>query len=182
MLALGQDVNQTNMNTEDRIKFLTEALDLRKHPEGGYFKEVYRSKDIIPKSALSPTFSGDRNCGTSIYFLLTSASFSSFHKIRQDETWHFYEGSSIALHVISPEEAHSMVKVGSQLNAGDKYQFTVPAEHWFAAKIIEEDSYALVGCTVSPVFDFDDFTLGNRQELVSLYPEHSAIIESLTYP
>ena len=169
------------MDTELRIKFLQEALDLRKHPEGGYFKEVYRSKYIIPKASLNSSFDSDRNFSTSIYFLLTSASFSSFHKIHQDETWHFYEGSSIELHVIDPEGNHSKIRVGSHVERGDVFQFTVPGGHWFAAKIADEESYALVGCTVSPGFDFDDFTLGNREELSEMYPHLTEIVTSLTY-
>ena len=146
------------MNTADRIKFLTEAFELQKHPEGGYYKEVYRSQDQIPASMLSEKYTGNRSLGTSIYFLLTSTSFSSFHKINQDETWHFYEGSTIALHIIAPNGEYVKIKIGSKPEKGEVFQYTVPGGHWFAAKIIEDERYALVGCTVAPGFDFDDFS------------------------
>jgi len=169
------------LDTKDRIKFLTEALQLIKHPEGGFYKEVYRSVGEIPADALQNESKGIRNFSTSIYFLLTSKSFSSFHKINQDETWHFYEGSMLELHIISPEGIHKQVKIGSRLDKKENYQFTVPGGHWFATRVKEDNSYALVGCTVAPGFDFDDFTLGKRNELIELFPEHSAIITELTY-
>lgn len=84
-----------------RVAYLTEKLQLQEHPEGGYFKEVYRSNEQIPKNALPDRFAGERSFGTSIYFMLTSDSFSAFHKINQDEIWHFYEGSTIELHMLN---------------------------------------------------------------------------------
>jgi len=169
------------METSDRIKFLVEALELKKHPEGGYFKEVYRSDEAISEDALPDHFEGPRNFCTSIYFLLTAANFSSFHKIKQDETWHFYEGSSIDLHMISPEGVYEKVRIGPQLEKREYFQYTVPGGYWFAARIRSEDGYALVGCTVSPGFDFNDFTLGSRESLVKSFPDHAAIISELTY-
>lgn len=169
------------MDTVARIKFLSEALDLKRHPEGGYYKEVYRSSGKIPSEALPDQFGGNRSFGTSIYFLLTSESFSSFHKIYQDETWHFYEGSTIELHTISPNGTHKKVKIGARPEKSEIFQFTVSGGHWFAARVIEEDSYALVGCTVMPGFDFDDFILGKRSELTALFPQHSSLIAEFTY-
>ena len=169
------------MDNRERIKFLVEAFELGKHPEGGYFKEVYRSKESIPESALPFGYKGTRNFGTSIYFLLTSDNFSSFHRIKQDETWHFYEGSTVDLHVISPSGSYQNVKIGSQIAKREVFQFTVPGGHWFSARVLEEDGYALVGCTVAPGFDFDDFELGARESLISQFPAHSEIITQLTY-
>ena len=164
------------VETSNRIAFLKEALQLQTHPEGGYFKEVYRSEGELSDSSLPNDYSGARNYSTSIYFLLTSESFSSFHKINQDETWHFYEGSTIELHTISPDGEHKKIKIGTHLEKGEVYQFTVPGNHWFAARIIQEDSYALVGCTVAPGFDFDDFKLGDQDKLVGLFPQHEVAI------
>ena len=168
------------MESASRIQFLTKSLELKEHPEGGYYREVYRSVEEISYNDDGGKFNGSRNWGTSIYFLLTSASFSAFHKINQDETWHFYEGSVIDLHVIAPSGAYEKVKIGSNLEKGEVFQFTVPGDHWFAAKVEKEESYALVGCTVAPGFDFEDFTLGKRDELVSQYPHHQKIIVELT--
>ena len=81
-------------------KEVIKMFDLKAHPEGGFYKEVYRSKEIVKNYSLDSEFEGDRNFCTSIYFLLTSDKFSSFHKINQDETWHFYKGSCIHLHTM----------------------------------------------------------------------------------
>ena len=112
--------------------------------------------------------------------MITSDAFSSFHKIRQDETWHFYEGATISLYVISPKGDYQEVAIGSSPENGEVFQFTVPRDSWFAAKIKADNSYALVGCTVAPGFDFTDFTLGRSEELTKLFPEYEALINELT--
>ena len=149
-------------------------LKLKPHPEGGYFKETYRSAEIIQ------TPLGPRNYSTSIYFLLTSDAFSAFHKINQDEVWHFYEGSPITLHVISPKGNYTHIQIGRNIEAGETLQYVVPAGHWFAAEVSKENSFALVGCTVSPGFDFADFTLAVRSELVAQFPNHKQLITKLS--
>lgn len=166
------------MNKE--IKNLVAQLDLQPHPEGGYYKETYRSKDSIPNTALNNTFVGDRNQCTAIYFLLTSDTFSAFHKINQDEAWHFYKGTTLKLHTIAPNGSYSFVLIGNNFEKGEIPQYIVPAQHWFAAEVIHADSYSLLGCTVAPGFDFRDFVLANRQELMVLFPNHSDIITKLT--
>ena len=162
-----------------KIKDLIQILDLQPHPEGGYFREVYRSKGVISNSELPAAFKGDRNYSTSIYFMLTEDSFSAFHKINQDETWHFYEGSSIMLHMISPEGDHREISIGSDIKNGDVFQFTVPAGFWFAAKI-KGKNYALVGCTVAPGFDFKDFDLADKAAMTTSFPQHKKLIEQFT--
>ena len=154
---------------------------LQEHPEGGYFKEVYRSKETILEENLPEYFKGERNYCTSIYFLLTSDKFSAFHKINQDEIWHFYKGSTLKLHLISPDGAYSFVLIGNDFKNGEVFQFTVPAHFYFAAEVIKKETYALVGCTVSPGFDFRDFTLPSCKELSSEFPKHSEIIKKLTH-
>jgi predicted cupin superfamily sugar epimerase len=155
--------------------------NLQEHPEGGYFKEVYRSKEIILEKNLPECFKGDRNYCTSIYFLLTSEKFSAFHKINQDEIWHFYKGSTLKLHLISPNGSYSFVLIGSDFKNNEEFQFTVPAHYYFAAEVIQKESYAFVGCTVSPGFDFKDFVLPSCKELSNKFPEHTKIIERLTH-
>ena len=164
------------------IEKIIRQLDLQPHPEGGYFKETYRSTGRIEKSNLGSIYTGDRNYATTIYFLITSESFSTFHKIHQDEQWHFYEGSPIKLHIISPEGEYRFVTIGRDIFNGELLQFTVPGKHWFAAEVPEKISFALVGCTVSPGFDFDDFTLPKREILIDLFPEHKDVITRLTHP
>ena len=163
-----------------RKEELIDKLQLEKHPEGGYFKETYRSEILLPDSALPSEFTSGRNASTCIYFMLTSDEFSAFHKVNQDEAWHFYLGETITLHMISPEGEYSQVSIGNDFGQNETPQFVVPAQHWFAAEIKTEDSFALVGCTVAPGFDFDDFELAEQQELQQIFLQHKEIIQRLT--
>jgi predicted cupin superfamily sugar epimerase len=162
------------------LEDIIQKLQLQPHPEGGFFKETYRSKGIIHKDSLPPFFEGKRNYSTCIYYLLRSGDFSAFHKINQDEIWHFYSGSPIKLYIISENGKLSEVLIGSDLSAGQVPQFIVPKHHWFAAKVIDRKSYSLLGCTVSPGFDFEDFMLASRKNLVEQFPQHCNIIEEFT--
>lgn len=165
---------------KSRITRIIENLELAPHPEGGYFRETYRSPGEIEQENLGANFEGKRNFSTCIYFLLTSNDFSSFHRIKQDEIWHFYDGSAILLHVISPSGDYAKHLIGRDLEQGETPQHVVPAGCWFAAEVMEKNAYSLVGCTVSPGFDFRDFEMKSRQELVSLFPDREAIITKLT--
>lgn len=159
---------------------IIKTLQLQPHPEGGYFKETYRSAGYINEENLNSDFSGNRNYSTCIYFLLTSDTFSDFHRINQDEIWHFYKGSPIKLHVISSAGKHTTVIIGNDFEKGEIPQYVVKAKDWFAAEVINANDYTLVGCTVAPGFDFKDFHLPKRNYLVSKFPKHKALIERLT--
>ena len=161
------------------IEQLIEKLELQPHPEGGYFKETYRSEGQIHEDSLGPEYAGTRNYSTGIYFLLTSESFSALHRIKQDEIWHFYDGSPIRLHVISPSGHYAQHLIGRDLSKGEVPQFAVPGGSWFAAEVKEDDAFSLVGCTVSPGFDFLDFELATGSELTSKFPELEKIIARL---
>ena len=161
-------------------QYWIKKLNLQKHPEGGYFSEVYRSGEEIKKENLPARYSGARNHSTSIYFLLTSNEFSAFHRIKSDEIWHFYSGQAVTLHMIDEKANYSSVKLGSNPDNGEVFQFTIPHGMWFAASIDARDSYALVGCTVSPGFHYNDFELGKREDLVRLFPEHEKIIKEFS--
>ena len=163
------------------INDIIKKFDLSQHPEGGYFKETYRSSGSIANKSLSTEFIGDRNYSTGIYFLLTSDSFSAFHKINQDEMWHFYLGTTLKLHMISPEGKYSYVLIGNDILNNEVPQFVVPAQYWFAAEVMQENSYAFTGCTVAPGFDFKDFVLPERKELIQLFPQHKEVITRLTH-
>lgn len=163
-----------------RIQELTSSLDLKTHPEGGFYKETYRSKGTISESSLEDRFDGERNYCTGIYFLLTSDTFSAFHRIKQDEMWHFYEGSSLTIHMIDEEGKYSYQRLGLDIENGENPQFTVPENVWFAAAVNKEEAYTLVGCTVSPGFDFKDFELAERSKLIESYPDHRKLIEEFT--
>ncbi len=159
---------------------IIKKFDLEAHPEGGYFKEVYRSDLVLPNSVLSSHFEGTRNVATSIYFMLTSEAFSAFHRVQQDETWHFYKGSRITLHMIDAAGNYTQVFIGNDFEKGEVPQFTVPKNVWFAAEVETPNSYALVGCTVSPGFDFRDFEMADKEDLSKAFPQHQAVISRLT--
>ncbi|WP_411031207.1 cupin domain-containing protein [Spongiimicrobium sp. 3-5] len=164
----------------NEVTQLVKTLNLQPHPEGGYFRETYRSIGEISPDNLAANYGGKRNYTTAIYFLLTSDTFSAFHKIKQDEIWHFHKGSPIELHMISPKGEHTEITIGLDIDNNEKPQFVVPGGYWFAAKTINKTSYSLVGCTVSPGFDFEDFELPLRQELITLFPEHKELIVKFT--
>jgi predicted cupin superfamily sugar epimerase len=164
----------------DRVQEIIEKLQLLPHPEGGYYRETYRSAGTVPKEILGDSYSGDRNYATGIYFLITGGNFSAFHKIRQDEMWHFYDGTAMNLHMISSEGNYTTVKIGNNLAEGEIPQFTVQGGCWFASEVAADDGFSLMGCTVAPGFDFDDFELPSRSELIKLFPQHKEIITKLT--
>jgi len=157
-------------------EYWIKKLELEKHSEGGWFRQVYASEEEIKKEHLPERFSGARKHATSIYFLLTSDSFSALHRIKSDETWHFYDGADITIHIIE-EGSYCAQKLGK---TAEVFQFTVAHGAWFGASVDEADSYALVGCSVAPGFDYNDFEMGKRDELLKMYPEHKKIIEELT--
>jgi len=161
-------------------KYWIERLHLEAHPEGGYFRQAYRSDVIIAREALPMRFGGDRSASTGILFLLEEEDFSAFHRLHSDEMWHFYEGASLVVHVIDSAGAHSKIYLGRDAEKGQVYQAVVTAGSWFAAEVADRKSYALVGCTVAPGFDFEDFELATQLELASAYPEHRELIERLT--
>lgn len=165
-----------NQSAEQIIDY----LKLRPHPEGGYYRETYRSDLLLNKNALPNNFEGNRHCATCIYFLLTSDMFSSFHRIQQDEIWHFYAGQPIKLHMIDRLGEYQCVNIGLNLQKNILPQFVVTAGTWFAAEIEGNEGYALAGCTVAPGFDFKDFELGDRKKLCDLYPQHKEMIARLT--
>jgi len=159
---------------------LITVLKLEPHPEGGFFRETYRSKEEIPEKYLAEKYVGSRNYSTCIYFLLTSDDFSAFHKINQDEIWHFYFGAPIRLHIITQDGRYSNQLIGADIPGGQTPQFVVTGGSWFAAEVEQENAYALVGCTVSPGFSFHDFTLASRSALIKMFPENKDIINRLT--
>ncbi len=165
---------------DKKINEIVSKLQLKPHPEGGFYKETYRSLQKIPQKVLGAAFTGDRNCCTGIYFLLTSQNFSAFHRIKQDEIWHYYSGSSLYVHVISTDGVYNRYSVGMNLEEEELPQLVVPAGSWFASSVKNGNDYSLVGCTVSPGFDFDDFELADRKELINEFPDHKEVIAQFT--
>jgi uncharacterized protein len=165
---------------KDDAGYWVKRLRLEPHPEGGYFRQTYRSELTIAREALPPGFGGDRAASTAIYFLLEGKNFSAFHRLRSDEVWHFYIGAPVSVHVIEPSGKYSTITLGNDPEAGQVFQAVVPAGCWFASHMADWESFALVGCTVAPGFDFADFEIGRRDALRLSYPALGNLIELLT--
>jgi len=148
--------------------------------EGGMYKEVYRSAELIPAAALPSRFGGDRCYSTAIYYLLEHPEFSAFHRLRQEEIWHFYEGSPLIVHIIAPDGNYTQVTMGRDIDAGEQLQLVLYAGQLFAATLAQENAYALIGCTVAPGFEFEDFDAPARKVLLETYPQHRSIITQFT--
>lgn len=152
-------------------------LELLPHPEGGYYKETYRSSSLIEGNGEFPC---GRAFATAIYFLIEANNFSAFHKIKSDETWHFYGGSALEVIELDAVGKLTSTVVGSDILNGQLLQYTVTAGNWFASRVLNGAPFSLVGCTVAPGFDFRDFEMAKRQELLKSFPMHSDIILALT--
>lgn len=160
------NVDQLNKRTLELI----EVLGLKSHPEGGFYKETYRSVEKV---------SGEKTLMTSIYFLLTSEHVSHFHRIKSDEHWYFHEGSSLTIHLLN-DKGHQELKLGPNLNNGESFYHLVPKNTIFGSTIDHQSGYALVSCAVAPGFDFRDFELLDSEFLRERYPNDEEIIKKLT--
>ena len=169
------------MNMDKQATYWIKQLEMIEHPEGGYFKETYRSEEEWPASTLPERYGGARTFGTSIYFLLTRESVSNFHRLTSDEIWHFHTGGAGKIHFLSEDGAYFAREIGPELEQGEHFQVLIPKGHWFAAEVSRGD-YLLVGCTVSPGFEFQDFELANRETLLSAMPQHTDLIQRFTKP
>ena len=159
---------------------LIRSLDLQPHPEGGWYRETYRAAEAIASGGLPERYAGPRSHATAIYFLLTSDNFSALHRLKSDEQWHFYSGSPLSLHVIHGDGRYAPVTLGANLAQGESFQAVVPHGCWFGATVDTPDSYALVGCSVAPGFDFSDFEIADRASLIRVFPQHATLIARLT--
>lgn len=160
------------------VRFWIDQLALQKHPEGGWFKEVYRSEEKIIAGALPKEIKGDRNICTSIYYLLSGEDFSAFHRIKSDEIWHFYTGTS-ALEITWIDKGElKKEKLGNQPVLGQSFQVVIPKNCWFAAQLVDKSGFVLVGCTVAPGFDFKDFEMAD-DSLLETFPHLAGEIEIL---
>lgn len=149
-------------------------LQMEAHPEGGFYSPSYRSDQEMEVPA------GVRPLYTSIYFLLRSGDVSHFHRLQSDEIWYYHGGSPLTVHMITPEGIYREVALGLDVTNGEVPQFCVPKHTIFGSSVQEPDSFSLVGCMVSPGFDFKDFELFDRAELLAHYPVHEEIIRKMT--
>lgn len=145
------------------------------HEEGGFFYQVLKSDQKIQLEGQA-----ERALYTSIYFLLTSDNPSRFHRLTADEVWYYHYGSPLTVHMISPEGEYEQVTLGTDIEKGQVLQAVVPKHTIFGSTVEDADAYSLVSCMVSPGFEYDDFELFKRQDLLAQYPEYQEIIERLT--
>src|SRR6478609_4781334 len=160
-------------------EYWIQHLSLQPHPEGGFYKETYRSAENIPEQSLPAFFAGARSISTAIYFLLRSQDKSLFHRIKSDELWHFHAGGSLTIYVLN-KSGLSLHKLGLHLEDGESPQVIIPAHCWFGAIVNEGNQYTLASCTVAPGFHFADFELAQRDALMKEFPNHETIIKQLT--
>lgn len=165
------------MKTSD---YWIEKLGLVPHPEGGWFRETYRSSETIPVTGLPERFGGQRSFSTAIYFLLERGQFSALHRIKSDELWFFHLGGPMSIHCIADDGQHHVTRLGSSPDRSESLQLMVPAGSWFGAQPLGPGPFSLVSCTVAPGFDFSDFEMGDRDALVKMFSSHREIIERLT--
>ncbi len=164
-------------------EFWIERLGLEPHPEGGWYRETYRSEGSYGFDASSP-FGSPRSFATSIHYLLQRGDRSRLHRIHSDEQWYFHAGSPLDVHAFPESGEPSRFTLGDDPDAAQTLHSWVPAGSWFGACLseqsAEQDAYALVSCVVAPGFDFRDFSFAGRQELIQAFPGHARIIEKLS--
>ncbi|HVW96914.1 MAG TPA: cupin domain-containing protein [Mucilaginibacter sp.] len=153
--------------------YWVERLQLQPHPEGGYYKETFRSDaEVMRPPSLLP-----KQAVTSIYYLLEDADFSGFHRIKSDEIWYFHKGVPLIIHVMDETGAHLMQELSDQDRGS--FSVVVKAGLWFAAEIPSARGFTLVSCAVAPGFDFSDFEMAEKLQLSALYPQHTTLFNKL---
>jgi predicted cupin superfamily sugar epimerase len=161
------------------VNVLIQQYGLEPHPEGGWYKQTYKSNEQIAADALPERFGANRAFSTAIYFLLEKGNFSAFHRIKSDECWHFYAGDLLLIYIIEQDGDLKVISLGNELEKGQSFQYVVAANCWFATRPAPGSEYCFVGCTVSPGFEFKDLELADAAELSVVYPQHKSIIKEL---
>jgi predicted cupin superfamily sugar epimerase len=160
---------------------IVEKFQLQPHPEGGHYRRNFQSDDLVKSTDISKYHDEVRNAGSSIYYLLEGEDFSAWHRLKSDEIWNFYRGSLIRIHVIDKFGNYRTMILGDRLEHPDaSFQIAISAGNYFAAEVLDKNSYCLVGCVVTPGFDFKDFELADRNELIKRFPQHHSVISRLT--
>ena len=164
-------------------EFWIDRLALQRHPEGGWYRETYRS-DASYDFRESDPFGSPRAYATSIHYLLEQGDRSRLHRILSDELWHFHAGDPLQVYLFPETGEPSSFTLGANPDKGELLHAWVPAGTWFGARLKEsvvnkEGAYALVSCVVAPGFDFQDFSFADKADLMEKFPDHARIIESL---
>ena len=156
-------------------------LGLKPHPqEGGFFSETYRAGEVIPPGVLPTRYAGPRAFGTSIYYLLTATTFSAMHRLQSDEVFHFYLGDPVEMLQLSIDGTGQTVLLGGDLLAGMRPQVIVPRGVWQGSRLLAGGTFALLGATVAPGFEFVDYEHGRRVDLIRSHPQFREEIVALT--
>lgn len=156
------------------IQRLVDQLQLQPHIEGGFYRETYRSKESINNAQEQ-----ERQLSTLIYFLLPSGRYSKFHKIASDEIWLYHQGAPVAIHLLLEDGTHKIEVLGQDIDNGQQLQVIIPAGTLFGAEVVGQNTFALSACMVSPGFDFADFQLLEKDELIEMFPQHASIIKHI---
>jgi len=155
------------------------ALGLQPHPEGGFYRELYRAEGEISPSALPARYDGARSYATSIYFLLSGRQVSHWHRLASDEIWYYHAGDGLTVHIIDSNGVYSSQRLGSEPDKGMALQVVIPHGCWFGATVDDPEGYCLVGCAVAPGFSFADFELASSHDILIRDEAHREIIERL---
>jgi predicted cupin superfamily sugar epimerase len=160
---------------------LIAMLQLTPHPkEGGFFRETYRSPEVLIAAHLPVRYGADRSVSTAIYYLLAPHSISALHRLATDEIFHFYLGDPVRMLQLGPGDEAREIVLGPDLNAGQQLQVVVPRGVWQGSVLAPGGRFALLGCTVAPGFDYADYEHGDRESLQALYPKFAESIQRLT--
>jgi predicted cupin superfamily sugar epimerase len=165
------------MTAEQIIRFF-KMEPLRK--EGGFYIETYRAPELLKKELLPPGFPADRNLASTILYLLTSNTISLLHRLKSDEMFHFYLGDPVTMLQLYPNGRSELFTLGHGILAGQKVQVIVPKGVWQGSFVAPGGKFSLMGCSISPAFDDNDFELGNRDALLNQYPDLREYILKLT--
>ena len=172
------------------VEELKRVLKLEPHPrEGGWFCETYKSEAVLPASAFANSadpvrYGGPRRLSTAIYYLLEPGNFSEMHRLQSDEIFHFYCGAAVEMLQLWPGGGVERVVIGNDFMAGQRPQVVVPKGVWQGSRVLPAEappgSWALLGCTVSPGFEYADYETGTRAELAESFPAARELICALT--
>jgi predicted cupin superfamily sugar epimerase len=161
--------------TAEEVKKL---LRLAPHPrEGGFYVRTYESGEMVSLDR----YPGPRHTGTAIYYLLEPGTFSEMHRLQSDEVFHFYAGDAVEMLQLRDGQPGHVVVIGNDLAAGERPQVVVERNVWQGSRLRAGGRWALLGCTVSPGFEFEDYEAGTCDRLTALWPEWAKMIEALTH-